>query len=182
MSSVGLGWIFERGSIGSTSCSQPSWHVQPFWGCLGTILGALGLGILLGNLGLQCIIFFLDLCGHSGLFVFLGISALFWRLTASAFFLEISAFGASGFFVAFFGSWSSWRSFWTLDLFGALGTFLEALGLGILLGNLSFRGRRLLCSLSLDFGLLRGHFWHFFRGSRPRHSFWGPDLSLRASL
>ena len=124
--------------------------------------------------------FFLDLGGHSGLFVFLGISALFWRLTASAFFLEISAFGApgffvaffwilafgaSGFFVAFFGSWSSWRSFWTLDLFGALGTFLEALGLGILLGNLSFRGRRLLCSLSLDFGLLGGHFRHFFRGS-----------------
>ena len=113
--------------------------------------------------------FFLDLGGHSGLFVFLGISALFWRLTASAFFLEISAFGApgffvaffwilafgaSGFFVAFFGSWSSWRSFWTLDLLGALGTFLEALGLGILLGNLSFRGR----SLFFDFGLLGGHF------------------------
>ena len=83
---------------------------------------------------------------------------------------------------SFFWILAFWRSFWTLDLFGALGTFLEALGLGILLGNLSFRGRRLLCSLSLDIGLLGGHFWHFLRGSRPRHSFLGPDLSLRASL
>ena len=124
-------------SIGSTSGSQPSWQVQPFLGGLGTIFGALGLGILLRNLSLWCISLFLDLGG---------------------------------------------RSFWTLGLSGVLGTFLEAHGLGFLLGNLSFRGRRLLCSLSLDFGLLRGHFWHFFRGSRPRHSFWGPDLSLRASL
>ena len=55
---------------------------------------------------------------------------------------------------SFFGSW---RSFWTLGLFGALGTFLEAHGLGFLLGNLSLRGIRLLCSLFLDFGLLGGH-------------------------
>ena len=188
MSSVGLGWIFERGSIGSTSCSQPSWHVQPFWGCLGTILGALGLGILLGNLGLQCIIFFLDLGGHSELLVFLGLSALFWRLTASAFFLGVSAFGASGFFVAFFwilaflavilDSWSFWGSrhffggSWPRHSFGE--SQLSGQGSFFLfwpswrsfleaLGLGILFGDRIsafgrLCSLCLDIGLLGGHF------------------------
>ena len=159
VSSVGLGWIFERGSIGSTSCSQPSWHVQPFWGCLGTILGALGLGILLGNLGLQCIIFFF------------GSWRSFWTLCLSGdlgTFLEAHGLGF------LFGNLSLRGTRLLCSLFLDLGLrgirllcslFWILVFLAVILDSWSFWGSR-----------------HFFGGSRPRHSFGESQLSGQESF
>ena len=78
---------------------------------------------------------------------FWAVLALFWRFSVSAFFWRISAFGAVNFFLdlGLLGRHSVLR--WTrLNLskrengFSGFFTFLEALGLGILLEDLSLLG------------------------------------------